>query len=79
MFEQKFAFLVVVFVHMRQFNFDFLLFFCLFKSDFFPNVFPNPFMVHSRPSFLLETNFDFSLKFFVPKRHFYTDFPVVFY
>ena len=39
------------FVHIRQFHFDFLRFFLFIRSDFFLNGFPNPFIVHSRPSF----------------------------
>ena len=37
--------------------------FC-FRSDFFQSVFPNPLIVHSRPSFLFEANFYFSLMVF---------------
>ena len=68
MFEQKFAFSLVA-LHIRQFNFDFLLFFLFFGSIFFLNSFPNPFIVHSRPSFLLEQNFQFSLVVFDQMRH----------
>ena len=42
----------------------FLLFFRFFVSDFFLNGSPNPFIVHSRLSFLLESNFLFSLVIF---------------
>ena len=52
------------FVHMRQFHSDFLLFFRFFGSDFFLNGFPNPFTAHSRPNFLFELNFYFSLVVF---------------
>ena len=40
------------FVHMLQFHFDF----CTVFSFFFDRIFgfPNPFIVHSRPSFLFE-------------------------
>ena len=55
MFEQKFGFSVVVFVHMWQFHSDFYCFFRFFESDFFLNSFPNPFTAHSGPSFLLES------------------------
>ena len=52
-FEQKFAFsLVVFFVHMRHFDIDFYCFFCLL-SDSFLNGFPNAFLVRSRSSLLL--------------------------
>ena len=63
MFGQKFAFSLVGFVHfdLPQFHFDFLLFFRFFGSDFFLNGFAHPFIVYSRPSFLFEPNFHFSL------------------
>ena len=52
MFEQKFAFSLVVFcVHMRQFHFDFYRFFSIFGLDFFLNGFPSPF-IGSRSNFL---------------------------
>ena len=60
MFEQKFAFsLVGFFVHMRHFVwfFGFLLFLQVLEWIFFVNGFPNPFTVHFRPSFLLESNY----------------------
>ena len=38
--------------------------FRFFEQDFFLNGFPNPFIVHSRPSFLLESNLHFSLVVF---------------
>ena len=65
-FEQKFAFsLVVFFVHMLQFHFDFYCFFQFLWIGFlFRNGFPNQFMVHFRTSFLLESNLHFSLVFF---------------
>ena len=37
---KKIAFTVVVYVHMRQFYFDFLLFFCFLDPIFFWMVFP---------------------------------------
>ena len=61
MFEQKFSFsLVVFFIHMRQFHFDF---YC-FGSDFFLNGFSKTFIVHSWPSVLLESKLYFSLVVF---------------
>ena len=48
---------------MQQFRFDFVVF-RFFGPDFFLNRFPNPFIVHSRPSFLFELNFHFSLMVF---------------
>ena len=47
---------------MRQFILIFTGFFGLDRI-FFPNGFANPFRVHSRPSFLFEPNFLFSLVF----------------
>ena len=44
MFEQNFAFSLVVFVHMRQFQFDFT-FFQFFGLDFFLN----DFLMHLEP------------------------------
>ena len=63
MFEQIFAFLLVVFFHMWQFHSDF---YCLFHFwiGLFLNGFPNSFINHSRPSFLFEPKFSFSLVFF---------------
>ena len=52
MFEQKFAFSQVVFVHMRQFHSDFYCFDFLDRI-FFLNGSPNPFIVRSRSSFCL--------------------------
>ena len=48
----------------------FTVFIRFFGSDFFLNVFPNPSIVHSRPSFLFEPNFHFSLVVFFHMRHF---------
>ena len=45
MFEQKFAF-ASGFVHMRQFHFDFLLFFSMFWIGFFSKSFSQS--IHSR-------------------------------
>ena len=62
MFEQKFAFSLVVFCSHAAIWFWFLLFFQLFGffgSDFFLNGFPNPFIVHSMPSFFVWTKFSF--------------------
>ena len=45
-----------------------LIFYCFFQffgSDFSLNGFPNPFTAHSRPSFLFELNFHFSLGVFL--------------
>ena len=50
MFEQKFAFSPVIFVHMRQFHFDFFSVFRSFGSDFILNG-PNLFIVQPRLSF----------------------------
>ena len=47
--------------------------FSIFGSDFFLNSYPNPFIVYSRPSFLFEPNFHFSLIIFSSRavfRHF---------
>ena len=43
----------------------FLLFFRLIGSDFFSKWFSNPFTAHSRPSFLFELKFHFSLGVFL--------------
>ena len=56
----------------------FLLFFRFFGSNFFLNGFPNPFTAHSRPSFLFELNFHFSLMVFFHMRHFDIDFLFLF-
>ena len=52
MFEQKFAFSIVVFCSHAAISVWFLLFFRFLELDFFLNGFPNPFIVRSRPSFL---------------------------
>ena len=49
---------------MRQFHFDFTVFFRFLGSDFFLRGFYNPFLVHSGPSFLFEPNLFFSLVVF---------------
>ena len=55
MFEQKFAFPLVVFGSHAAISLWFLLVFFQFSgSEFFLNDFPNPFIVHSRPRVLLE-------------------------
>ena len=58
MCEQKFAFSLVVFCSNAAISISF------FGSYFFPNGFPNPLIVHSRPSFLFEPDFYFSLVVF---------------
>ena len=64
MFEQNFAFSLVVSCSHAAISLWFLLFFFrFFELDFFPNGFPNPFIVPSRSSFLFEPFFDFSLVF----------------
>ena len=60
MFEQKNRFLASGFLCTLIFT----VFFRFFESDFFLNGFPNPFVVHSRPSFLFEPIFYFSLVLF---------------
>ena len=65
MFEQKFAFSVVVFCSHAAISLRFLLFFQFFGSDFFLTGFSNPFTAHSRTSFLFELNFHFSLGVFL--------------
>ena len=64
MFEQKFAFSLVVFVHMRLFHLEFYCFFGFYNWIFFLNGFPRPSIVHYRPAFLFESIFQFSLVFF---------------
>ena len=64
-FEQKFGFSVVVFCSHAAISPWFLLFFRFFGSDFFLSGFPNPFTAHSRPSFLFQLNFHFSLVVFL--------------
>ena len=62
MLEQKFGFYCFV-------DFYFL------DQIFFLDGFPNPFTAHSRPSFLFQLNFHFSLVvFFAHMRHFDIDF-----
>ena len=50
---------------MRQFHFGFYCFFNFLNQFFFLNDLVNPFIVHSRPSFLLESDLHFSLVVFV--------------
>ena len=59
---------------MRQFHSDFYCFFDFLDRIFVLNGFPNPFTVHSRPSFLFELNFYFSLVVFFHMRNFDIDF-----
>ena len=61
MFEQKFGFSVVVFCSHAAISLCFLLFVRFFGSDFFLIGFPNLSTAHSRPSFVFELNFHFSL------------------
>ena len=56
MFEQKFAFSIVVFCSHAAISLWFLLFFQFFGSDFFLNGFSNPFIVRFRSSFLVNEN-----------------------
>ena len=59
---------------MRQFHSDFYCFFDFLDWIFFINGFPNLFTAHSRPSFLFELIFHFSLVvFLVHMRHFDID------
>ena len=53
-FEQKFAFSLVVLCSHVVISFWFLLFFEFVGSDFFLNGFANSFIFHGRPSFLAE-------------------------
>ena len=71
---EKFAFSVVVFCSHAETYFWFLLLFLFFGSHFFLYGFPNPFIVHSRPSFLFVPSFHFSLVVFVHMRQFNFDF-----
>ena len=74
MFEQQFTFSLVVFCSHAAISLWFLMFIQFFGS-FFLNGFPNPGIVHSRPSFLLESNLHFSLVVFCSRsRHFDIDF-----
>ena len=52
MFEQKFAFSLVIFCSYAAISLGFLLFFQFFGSDFFSKWFSNPFIVRSGSSFL---------------------------
>ena len=57
MFEQKFAFSLVVFLcTCGNFTLIFTVLFDFLDRIFFLNDFPNPFIVHSRPSLLFEPN-----------------------
>ena len=64
MFEQKFAFSLVVFCSHAAISRFTVFFFNFLDPIFFLNGFPNPFMLHSRPYFLFEPNFLFSLVVF---------------
>ena len=69
----------MVFRSHAQFHIDFQ-FFRYLGPEFFPNGFPNPFIVHSRPSFLFEPNLSFSPEVFVHMWHFDIDcFFILFY
>ena len=60
---------------MRQFHFGFYCFLNFLDRIFILNGFPNPFIVPSRHSFLLESNLPFSLVVFCcPSQHFDIDF-----
>ena len=59
MFEQKLAFSLVFFCSHAAISLWFLLFFRFFRSDFFLNSFPNPFIVHSGPIFFILTKLTF--------------------
>ena len=66
MFEHNFAFSLVVFLFTcGNFTLIFYSFFDFLDRIFFLNGFPNPFKAHSRPSFLCELNFHFSLVVFL--------------
>ena len=65
MFEQKFAYSLVVFCSHVAILYFVFFFFQFFGADFFLDGFSNPFIVHSRSSFLLEPNFHFSLVLFL--------------
>ena len=78
-FEQKFALSLVVFCSHAAISLCFLLFFQFFWIGFFfLNAFPNPFINHSRPNFLFEPNFDFSLVVFCSHAAFWHWFSGVF-
>ena len=68
-FEQKFAFSLVVFFTCGNFTLIFTVFFQFHGSDFFLNGFPNPFLVHSMLSVLVEPIFSFSPVVFLHMRH----------
>ena len=75
MFEQKFAFSLVVFCSHAAISLGFLLFFRFFGSDVFLNGFPNPFTAILGLVFLFELNCHFSLVVFcVHMLHFDIDF-----
>ena len=59
-FEQKFSFSLVDFFSHAAISRWFKLF-VFFGSDFFSNGFLNPFIVHSKPSYLFQSDFHFSL------------------
>ena len=62
---RKFAFWLLVFCSHAAISLWFLLFFFrFFGLDFFLNGLPNPFIVHSSPSFLFQPNFHFLLVVF---------------
>ena len=64
MFEQSFAFSPVVFCSHAAILLSCLLFFQFFESDLFLIGFSKPFIVNSRPSFLFEPSFLFSIVVF---------------
>ena len=55
-FEEKFAFSLVVFCSHAAISLGILLCFSIFGPIFFLNGFPNSFIVRSRPSFCLNQN-----------------------
>ena len=59
LFEQYFAFSLVVFCSHAEISLCFLLFFQFFRSDFFLNGFSNPFIVSFSPSFFVLTELSF--------------------
>ena len=63
-FEPKIAFSPVVFLFTCGNLTLIFTAFRFFRSHFLLNGFPNPFIVHSRPSFLFEPNFHFLLVVF---------------
>ena len=65
LFEQKFGFGSGFLFTCGNFTLIFIVFFSIFLIGFFPNGFPNPFTAHSRPSFLFDLNFHFSLVVFL--------------